>query len=887
MFQSFNYFGEHEEYNIKLCNPNKEEICLLNFAYNKELSLRFNEMSEFSMTIPYYYDNNTFEYYDMIQSKRLILIENIGYFLITTVAENDDGIKKEKVITSYSLETELAFKKINLFDGTYKFYDPLNVENTLLGKVLQTTNWNIGNIDSDLWDLYRTFEIPDSTVYEFLMNEVETSYECIFLFDSFTRTISAYTLENVTKNTDIILNYYNLINQIEIEEKSDEIVTALSVYGGNDLGISAVNPLGTNVIYDFSYFLNTNWMTEDLINAITNWNNKIESSQEQYSSLLTQYKDINNNLVTAKSELEDLKTERDSVEGVMKVMIEGELTNTQEYTDKVNEYNSLVAQVSAKESQISSIQDQINVINSSLKNINESLSFSNNFTSEQYELLKTFIIENTYQNDSFITTSEMTNSEIQDVTMQLYNQSKEILNRVSQPRFTFEVDSVNFLFLKEFEYFSKQLELGCIINIEKDEGYYAKPILLEIDVQLDDPTNFSLTFGNRYKLDSSEYTFKDLFGDAIKAGSSVKFDSAKWGEYVNSGMNNTVTDFINSALDTSKNNLINAVNQEIVINQNGLKGRNLTDSGDYSPNQVWLTSNMLAFTSDNWQTVGLALGEIEVNNQKFFGLLADAIVGKLIAGNQLQITNENNNFVLDSNGAVLNNASFSIVSDNGLSQILLNPSQGISIQTRSTNTSNWSDSFYVDNQGNIVINGKITANSGSIGGWQIGTDRLYNSTNGDYIGSNGYGKLSLLSWTPSSATFDGRIYASNLGDQIKTGNIQDGSVTASKLDTVYATKVYADQINSTAVYAQSLAANAATIQQLNATNARINSLDITSLKFNGRTASWDSSNFVNSIRTRSIAYIESVDFENKTVVQKSATVISGYTYSPAVWFIRG
>ena len=219
MLQKFNYFGEHEDYTIRLCNPNKQQICFLNQGFQQELSLRFNEMSEFHITIPYKTDGEAFPYYDRIKSKKLILIDDIGYFLITTVDETDDGIVKQKTVTAYSLETELAFKKINIFDGTYKFYDPINVDNTLMGKILSTSNWTIGQIDPDLWNVYRTFEIPDSTVYEFLMNDVETSYECVFMFDSFARTVSAYTLKNLVKNTDIILSYNNLIQNIDINEK--------------------------------------------------------------------------------------------------------------------------------------------------------------------------------------------------------------------------------------------------------------------------------------------------------------------------------------------------------------------------------------------------------------------------------------------------------------------------------------------------------------------------------------------------------------------------------------------------------------------------------------------------------------------------------------------
>lgn len=266
-------------------------------------------------------------------------------------------------------------------------------------------------------------------------------------------------------------------------------------------------------------------------------------------------------------------------------------------------------------------------------------------------------------------------------------------------------------------------------------------------------------------------------------------------------------------------------------------------------------------------------------------LVADAIVGKLIAGNQLQITNDNNNFVLDSNGAVLNNASFTIVSDNGKSQIKLNPTDGISIQTRPNTSSNWANQFYVDTNGNLVINGQITATSGSIGGWQIGTDRLYNTASGDYIASNGYGKLSLLSWTPSSATFNGRIYASNLGDQIKTGNIADGSVTSAKLDTLYATKAFVDEMNVELANVHTLAANAATIQQLNATNATIANLDLTNLKFQGAAAGWTPIGFLPNGHSETMSFITSVNFTDKTTTSATRTFWVGNPGRVSYWVI--
>ena len=146
MTQNFNFFNEHEDYVIKLCNPNKEAICFLICGYDQELTLRFNQTSEFSMTVPYKFgqDENgnpiKFDYYDQIQAKKLIYISDIGYFIITECQVDGDGIEETKTLTAYSLEMELSFKKINLLDGTYKFYDPLNVSGTLLGKILANTN---------------------------------------------------------------------------------------------------------------------------------------------------------------------------------------------------------------------------------------------------------------------------------------------------------------------------------------------------------------------------------------------------------------------------------------------------------------------------------------------------------------------------------------------------------------------------------------------------------------------------------------------------------------------------------------------------------------------------------------------------------------------------
>lgn len=777
MNQKFNKYNIHETPLIRLCNPNGKTVNFLGGIYNIKLSLCFNEMSQLTFTVPSYIDNEKYIPYNQIQTKRYINVENIGVFIVNDISETNDGYTPIKTVTCYSREAELNFKKVNIGKGTYKFYDILNPEGTLLDKLLKICpNWKIGQIDTDLLNKYRTFEVPDSTLYQFLMTDVENAYECVFIFDTLKREVSAIKTSNINKKTDILLSFNNLLKNVKIDEMSDEIVTCLKVYGGGDLDIRAVNPLGTESIYDFSHYMTKDKMSEDLIKEITLWKAKIELNLKPYADLLSSIKTNNLTLLDLNSELTTLNNEWLDYEAIQKVRIEQRLD--------ISDVNALMSakqsQIDNKKNEIENLKNKIKLDTESKVNINKSLSFENNFTESQYLELNDFMYENTYQNDSFIRTTTMTEVEIQNMAEELYEQGKSILQKSAQPRYSFSLESVNFIYLPEYKKFTNQLELGTMVNVRLDDDNFFKPILLKIEYDLDNPINFTLTFGNRFRLEDSEYIFSDLFSDAIKGGTSVKFDGQKWSDWIENSRDN-VTEFIDSALDTSKNNLINAKNQEIIINQNGLKGRTANEDGTFKPTQCWLTSETLAYTKDNWQTASLALGQIEYNNQKLFGLVCDALVGKIVAGNQLQISNSKNNFILDENGAYLQNAKFVLEGNDGKSKITLDPTIGIKIQGRANTSSIYSDRMYMDSVGNLIIKGSIEASSGNIGGWSIASDGLINNNNGDYLKSNGNYKLGMLTMTPTSATFHGKIFAENLNDGGITSNkLSNGSITTSK-----------------------------------------------------------------------------------------------------------
>ena len=157
---------------------------------------------------------------------------------------------------------------------------------------------------------------------------------------------------------------------------------------------------------------------------------------------------------------------------------------------------------------------------------------------------------------------------------------------------------------------------------------------------------------------------------------------------------------------------------------------------------------------------------------------ADLIPGKVLAGNQLTISNENNNFTLNGSGATLKNASLTLESGN--SKIIQNPKDGFKIQKKEGY--GWKDLFYADSNENLNMIGKINISSNSnIGVLQI-TENSIRSSNGNIVlESNGNAKIGALKIEGNSARFDGTIRADRIEGQIINSQINDGAVTGAKI----------------------------------------------------------------------------------------------------------
>ena len=558
-------------------------------------------------------------------------------------------------------------------------------------------------------------------------------------------------------------------------------------------------------------------MPLDLQAAIRNWESDIESASTQYQTLVTQRRTKDAEIQTLKSELKLLQSELLALEDVQAVDIAA--GNDEGLAQIYPQIQAKETAIKNKETAIETAETAYAGIVSSISAIVTSLSFENNFTPAQLETLQYYINGSVYENSNFVFTTDMADCDKIDREKDLYEFGLQTFKKLSSPMYEYTCSIEPFMFSPEYEEFSKNIKLGGAVNLELKDDEWVTPKLVQLVIDYDNPENTTAILSDSFSLSDGLYQFSNGFNQAIKASRKTSTAAPLWDEPVNNGFYGTVTEYINNSLNLANQEIINADNQEFKLGSYGLRGKMWDEvQGDYDPHQVAMTNNVLAFTDDNWQSCKMAIGRVTIGQSEYYGVVADAIVGELIAGSQLTIRDANSSFVIDGGGVNLENAPFTVY--NSTSRILINPDDGFKIQKKNGNV--WDTVLSEDNSGNIIAN-SITLQTGYIGGWEIKSDGLYSPT-GDRIKSDGTGKISLLTYTNNAAYFDGNIYANNLqwnngqgqtvnvwgndgflsGSWLGAGSVGTAKRDATEWDKLYANKLYCEKLFAVMITADNL-----------------------------------------------------------------------------------
>lgn len=821
---------------IAICRLDLQMLGYLN-AVNIVIKPTAYALSELTFKV---YEGSNF--YDSVRKKMVLEVDGFGRFEIQKAEKMSDGSEEYKEVSAYSYE--VSMNKVTLTykeDTVFKLWDAISPQEivtsnivtikdeygkdkkvevqvkrpTLLWIIHEQTGWNIKHVDESLMNSSRTMTIDNAQAYSLLAGDISDAFKCYFVFDTMTKEISVYERGSVTditdiearhvKNSGVNLSFRNLIKDIKISEASDDVVTALTVTGAEGVGINLVNPIGNNIIYDFSYYMNDkDWgMPKDLQDAIKDWLAKIEDKKESYANYVALR-------VRKSTEIQDVDVELYNANSDLKALMDAQSVDIAGGNDEG--LAALYPRIKQKEDEVNALQMELDVNKKLLERYNEEvsaivkeLSFENNFTPEQIELLRYYTDGAVYSNENFVFTSTMSDARKIEIAQSLYNQGRLILDKLSKPLYEYECNIAGFMFDSDYEEFTNSLELGTLVNLEVEDGKWVEPKFMQAVIDFDNPDNTTIILSDSFRLLNDVYEFSDGYNQAVKAAHKTSLSAPLWDEPNNNGFFNTVNEYINNALNLANQEIVNATDQEFAMGSYGLRGRKfIKENNTYDPHQVAMTNNILAFTDDDWQSTRTALGRVDLGGVEYYGLVAEVLVGNLIAGSNLVIKNANKDedvtFRVDGSGATLTNSSFTILKGDS-TQIVINPEDGFKILKKEENV--WKEILVEDTDGDIIAN-SIKLKSGEIGGWTIENNRLSNKA-GDYIDADGTGKISLLTYDNKNAYFNGDIYANNLkwfwGESKEPsfifsalgtmgGNwLTDGSVGKAKLNTLWVDEI--------------------------------------------------------------------------------------------------
>lgn len=373
--------------------------------------------------------------------------------------------------------------------------------------------------------------------------------------------------------------------------------------------------------------------------------------------------------------------------------------------------------------------------------------------------------EDAYSNENYISDG-LNNAELFEKAQEFIKVAENEIYKSSELQNSISATLNNLLAIEKFKPLVNSFENGNWIRVQINDEIY-KLRLIEYTINFGKLENIPVEFSDITVVKNGITDVESILSQASSMATS--YDSIKrqssQGNQANETINNWITSGLNSALVRIQSNN----NEDVVFGRDGLICRSYDDITDtYSSEQFRLTHNILAYTSDNWQTVSAALGKHEYDyfdSDKIlkkdidYGLSAKFVSAGYINGSQII-------------GGEIYSSNYSEANKVGSYINLLD------------GTFNFAGGKlnYANNK--LSVNGEIIATSGAIGGCTIsnGVLKIGNTNIGEKLTSESIDAENLK---VKAANVTGTLTASQIDAtslKVKAANI-DGKLTASQINT--------------------------------------------------------------------------------------------------------
>lgn len=303
------------------------------------------------------------------------------------------------------------------------------------------------------------------------------------------------------------------------------------------------------------------------------------------------------------------------------------------YYDKLNACQD---EISNRESQITEYQHTMDLNEERKEEIQADLDFEKYLGAELYKTFCAYRRVDTYSNENYISDG-LNNTDLFKNAQEFLDTAKQELIRSGEYQHSISTSIYNLLTIKEFKPLLQHFKLGNWIRVGVEEKVY-RLRLVTIQINFGSSQTIDIEFSDVTKTASGMNDIRSLLNSAQSMATSytsVSRQSSKGND-----ANNKIVDMQKEGFDSALYNIFTDDNRSITIDKHGLLGRTYDDiAEDYSGEQLRVTNNVIAFTTDNWKTLRAALGKqrytLDGVSYEEYGVNADFCLSPKIIGGDI------------------------------------------------------------------------------------------------------------------------------------------------------------------------------------------------------------------------------------------------------------
>lgn len=405
-----------------------------------------------------------------------------------------------------------------------------------------------------------------------------------------------------------------------------------------------------------------------------------------------------------------------------------------------------------------------NYIEDEREKINKSLSFRD-YIDNCWAELNLHLREDTWSNSNYISDG-LTNEEIFDNANKFIEAATKDIKKSAEVQNTISSTLKNLLVIDGFEKLVEHFKTGNWMRVEIDEVVY-KLRLMSFQLDFDNFDSISVEFSDATKKWGIISDISTVISQSKSMATS--YNSVKQQAEKSTKTTETIEGWLEKGINATTTKIVSGDNSDVTIDKHGILLRKWEEElADYSPVQLKMISNTLAYTTNNWETASAAFGEFEYYNPKTkqmeigHGLIAKQLVGGIMLSDEIGIYNKNGTMTFDDqNGLNITNGTNTFTVDPNLKSLL-------------TIKKNDTPVFTVTSDGDLSYTGSVTATKLVISG--TGLDET-NGKNSIKLSNKETSVLTLKAGSDSVFYFDdsnelnykGKVHATSLSldDSVK------------------------------------------------------------------------------------------------------------------------